>query len=512
MIKKILSLFIALTAVAWCFVGCSKPEPDSGPDSDVTSNVAFKEQEIVIYQGKTAQLEVLNLSENETVTSFESNNAEVASVSESGLVTANKAGTATVKVVTSLQGQALARIEVLSSDFVYLPSIVFDFTSLVLQKGDDYALGYTVLYKGNAVNAVVSFDSDDQTVATVDGKTLTAKGVGSCTVTASCEYDNQKTVATFTVTVTEKSVAVVTNYDNREIWTKDKFLLEVYVTENGSPAEVADLTFASGNASVATVDENNYLTAKIGGTAKITAKFSLNGVKYVVERDIYVYGARTLKINANGEEDQTIRGLKKGDKVILSLKNPPSNRAIKCWYVNGEKIPGNTFVMPDSQVVAEAKLVNQTEGDFTANFATGTIYDNRLSYAYLKGELKDSQGETAVDNDYVSLNSATKNEACIVYNFDESVEVTDSASVVIRFKLASGAKLYLGYKGNVRCMFASSTSSAPVGVNYKVKVNTDVWTELSVPLQTFADIGNFASAVEIGVVGIVYVDYITVNY
>ena len=63
-----------------------------------------------------------------------------------------------------------------------------------------------------------------------------------------------------------------------------------------------------------------------------------------------------------------MRGLLYGETVTLSLLNPIDGREVKCWYVNGEKLEGNTFSMLDENVVAIAKQVQTASISDTSFF------------------------------------------------------------------------------------------------------------------------------------------------
>lgn len=499
-------LLVAIFVIS-VFAGCTPTDnPEPKPD---TSTVAFSVTSTAVYVGETYQTELTGLAEGETVTAYHSNNQGVATVSDSGLVTAVSAGNATIKVTTNKGGQALLRVEVLSADMVYVPYIALSATEVTLQSGDRYAIDYSVTYMGKAIDVAVQWTSSDSNVATVDNGVITAKGNGDCAVEAKCSYNNAEGTAHITVSVGSAGIALTTSIDNRELYVKEVVDLYLYVTDNGQTVTPDNVTFTSANADVAKVDGTT-LTAVAGGNVEITATFTYNGEDYSITRNLYVYGYRVVTIRANGRTDSTVRGVVYGDKVTLKLKTPVTGRDVKCWYVDGERIDGNTFVMPDKNVVCEAKLTNQTEGNFTTNFANGTLFTEQITYEFVSSSLKDRGGNDVTDGNYVSLDSVTSQSASVVYNFDESVAVTDSASITLRIKLSGGARLYLGTATVVKCVAAVSTKSETVVWKQDVADNT--WTEIRIPLTTFAASGNFLSSVSLAVNGVVYVDYINVNY
>lgn len=500
-------LLVAILAIS-VFVGCT-PTDDPKPDPD-KSVVAFSVTSKSVYVGETYQTELTGLADGETVTAYHSNNQGVATVSDSGLVTAVSVGNATIKVATNKGGQSLLRVEVLSADMVYVPYIALSVAEVVLQNGDRYAIDYSVTYMGKAIEAAVQWTSSDSDIATVDNGVITAKGNGDCIVEAKCAYNNAEGAAHMAVKVISAGIALTTSIDNRELYVKDVVDLQLYVTDNGQSVTPDNVTFASANVDIAKVDGTT-LTAVAGGNAEITATFSYNGTDYSLTRNVYVYGYRVVTVRANGKTDNTMRGIVYGDKVTLNLKTPVAGRDVKCWYVDGERIDGNTFSMPDKNVVCEAKLTNQTEGNFTNNFGKGTLFTNQITYEFVSSPLADSKNNNVTDNNYVTLDCPVSGQnASIVYNFDESVAVTTSASITLRIKLSGNTKLYLGTSSVVKCVASKDTSGENVAWKQDIADNT--WTEIRIPLTTFAAEGNFVSSVSLAVSGIVYVDYININY
>ena len=123
-----------------------------------------------------------------------SSDEEVATV-ENGVVTALKAGTATI-TATSADGEKTATCTITVKEAA--SGVTLDKTTLSLEVGQEGQLTATIAPEGAL--ASISWTSSDDSVATVvDGK-VTAKKAGTATITVTT--DNGKT-ATCTVTVTE---------------------------------------------------------------------------------------------------------------------------------------------------------------------------------------------------------------------------------------------------------------------------------------------------------------------
>ena len=138
--------------------------------------------------------------------SWTSSDETVATVDESGNVTAVGAGTATVTVTTEDGGFTASCAVTVKAKVISVTGVTLDKTELELTVDDTAKLTATVA-PANADNAKVSWTSSDVTVATVDENgNVTAIGAGTATVTVTTE-DGSFT-ATCTVTVKAKAVPV----------------------------------------------------------------------------------------------------------------------------------------------------------------------------------------------------------------------------------------------------------------------------------------------------------------
>lgn len=118
---------------------------------------------------------------NQTV-GWVSGNESVATVNNSGLVTAVAPGTATISVIT-VDGSFMATCEVTVTDpTVAVTGVSLDQTSLALEPGETGTLVATVA-PGDATDKSVSWTSSDAAVATVADGVVTAVADGTCTIT-----------------------------------------------------------------------------------------------------------------------------------------------------------------------------------------------------------------------------------------------------------------------------------------------------------------------------------------
>ena len=164
----------------------------------IAKEIELNEVSLTLNEDETFQLEATVLPEDavdKTVT-WSSSNEDVATVSETGLVTALESGTA---VITATCEGVTATCEVTVQAIA--KEIELNEVSLTLNEDESFQLEATVLPE-DAVNKTVTWSSSDKDVATVSKKGLVeAVGKGTATITATCG----NATATCEVTVMDKT-------------------------------------------------------------------------------------------------------------------------------------------------------------------------------------------------------------------------------------------------------------------------------------------------------------------
>ena len=151
-------------------------------------------------------------------------------------------------------------------------SVTLDKTTLSLVEGGDYTLK-ALVNPSDADNKELTWSSSADAVATVDanGKVI-AIAEGTATITATCKAATS-VKATCAVTVTKKEIPVdavqLSEADPVSLSPDETLQLTAVVTPNNATA--TEVTWASDNTSVATVDASGLVTAHQGGVAYITA-------------------------------------------------------------------------------------------------------------------------------------------------------------------------------------------------------------------------------------------------
>jgi uncharacterized protein YjdB len=211
---------------------------------------------------------------NKTIT-WTSSDQSVATISNTGVVTAMKEGTTTITATSNNGKTATCKVTVEKAT-VAVTGISLDKTSITIKEEGTKTLVATIT-PSNATNQTVTWTSSDTTVATVtsSGK-VTGKKVGTATITA--KSNNGKT-ATCKVTVEKATTTVAVtgiSLDKTSITIKEEGTKTLVATITPSNATNQTVTWESSNTGVATVSSSGKVTGKKAGTATITAK-SNNG-------------------------------------------------------------------------------------------------------------------------------------------------------------------------------------------------------------------------------------------
>ena len=223
--------------------------------------------------GATVQLTATPKDANGTplsgrVVTWASDNQAVATVSASGLVTAQAVGTATL-TATSEGKSGTAAITV--TDVAVASVDVAPATASVPVNGTVQLVATPKDGSGTPLSGrVVTWASSSTTIATVSASGLvTGKAAGSATITATSEGKS----GTASITVTPVPVATVTvSPASQTLQTGGAVQLTATPRDaSGNPLSGRTITWASANQAVATVSATGLVTAQAVGTATITA-------------------------------------------------------------------------------------------------------------------------------------------------------------------------------------------------------------------------------------------------
>ena len=227
-----------------------------------------------LYVGGTVNLNASTSPTGQSI-SWSSSNSSVATVSNSGRVSAVGAGNATITAQFVYGGTTYSES---CSVSVIEVSVRISDSSLSMAVGDSEYLSAITSPSGESV----SWSSSDSSVASVNSSgRVTAVGAGSATITASMNYDGHSTSDVCKVAVQRPKVQISST--TLSMTSGDTEQLYAYTTP-----ENLNITWSSGNDSVATVDKNGTVKAVAKGSTMIWASIKVGGITYDAGCDITV--------------------------------------------------------------------------------------------------------------------------------------------------------------------------------------------------------------------------------
>jgi hypothetical protein len=151
--------------------------------------------------------------------------------------------------------------------------VSLDYGSKSMFVGDLFALTAIVL-PDDATDPSITWDSSDYTVAMVNSSgVVTAKGVGTATISATADGVTDTCEVTVNpdpdIDVDSVNLALASEF-SAVMYVGDTLLLEAYISP--SDATVQSVTWSSSDSSVASVSASGMVTAKAVGNAKISAE------------------------------------------------------------------------------------------------------------------------------------------------------------------------------------------------------------------------------------------------
>ena len=232
------------------------------------TGVKLNRTSVSLVKGKNVTLKATvnpGNASNKKVT-WTSSNKKVATVSN-GKVTAKNYGTAVITAKTSNGKKATCKVTVKNPKTVNPTSVKLSKTSVTLGKGKTTTLKAKV-NPGNATNKKVTWSTSNKKVATVSNGKITAKGVGTATITVKTSNGKKATCK-----VTVRNLPTKVKLSKTSATLKKGKTLTLKATVTPSKNVISTVTWTSSNSKVAVV-KNGKITAKAKGTATITVKTS----------------------------------------------------------------------------------------------------------------------------------------------------------------------------------------------------------------------------------------------
>ena len=222
--------------------------------------------------GQTVQLSAAVLDRqggrvSGVVLTWSSSDASIASVTQSGLVTALRNGTVTIRAAASgLEGRAIVTVAVPIAATISVTPDTVDISA-----GQTHQLVASVRGRSGQpiTNADVSWSSSDASVATVsDAGLITALRSGKATITAAAGETGDSTI----VLVDFPAYLWITSEESTLAVSQFIQLTTIILDRHGQTVSGAPVTWSSDNESIATVDGSGRVTGVRVGTTSIKAR------------------------------------------------------------------------------------------------------------------------------------------------------------------------------------------------------------------------------------------------
>ncbi len=285
------------------------------------SEITLDKTDIKLDKGATEQLTatVSPADASDDSVSWISSNNQVATVDQSGKVTAVKPGTATI---TAKAGDKTATCKVTVSSPLKGISIEKEIS---LGVSATYTLKVTYNPDDTTSNKTVTWTSSNPTVAKVDKGVVTALANGEAIITAKCgefSAECKVTVKDIPVTSVKLDKTSIELGKGATAVVKATLLPEDH-TYNGN------ITWTSSNTAVATVSANGMITAVSGGNAIITAQ--VGTVKTTCSVRVIDIPAKSVTL------DKTSFEIKAGERATLKATVSPSNSTDAVKFVSSNQ-------------------------------------------------------------------------------------------------------------------------------------------------------------------------------
>lgn len=475
--KKIKTALIALSCLFLVGGGLTACNPEDPTPIVTISNGETATLEV----GETLQLNVTKEHTDDAITYTSSNN-EVATVSDTGLVTAVAKGEATI---TAEAGDITDTIKITVTEAVVPPdpvveveSVTLNKTEITLEAGATETLTATVLPE-NATDKTVTWETSNAEVATVANGVVTAVAKGEATITAKAGEKS----ATCKVTVNEPAPAYLTIAEAKEKSVGETITVRGEVTAvSGKSAYIADETggfyvynWSYNGDDTAIVDGSWVLGMDVEVHGKI-AEFS-NLIQISNWDDARIEGTYAIEIEDEVTPMTPIALTEEGYKA-LTEKDAGNLYKFTAEYVSGTPSTGNnvstTWKLGSTNITLRTDKYDKVGIDET--FVAGDVYEitTPLSWYGSNPQFAFLGTGTVLDKQIIPLESlsltASKTEAVVGEIVTLTATKTPSnANGEVRFNITSDENQIATLDGN-------ELTASGVGI---VKVQASIGEALS---------------------------------
>jgi len=296
-----------------------------------SSALSIDKLSVSINPGEKEQLEAIFTpqSEDDKVI-WKSDNTDVATVSENGLVTAKKSGTAVITAMSSKDPSVYATCEVVV--ITPVTGVEIDKTRLEIKVGYNEKLTAGVLPETASYKGITWISSDESIVRVSQSGEVTAVSIGTAVVTASSIY-NPSLKAVCTVKVIPVPVEEIKLDKQTVTLYPDEYIL---INAEVLPSNASDkrVAWKSENTNIATVTAEGLVKAVNIGETKIIATSLYDSSKTAV-CVVKVVARPVTKVTFKNVPESILVGQSKALEVTVSPSNATDKTLV--WTSSDEK-------------------------------------------------------------------------------------------------------------------------------------------------------------------------------
>ena len=353
-------------------VGTHKAECTVTVNAKLTG-IKVTPDKVTVEKGQTANLNVAYLpadTTDEKAVTWKSENENVATVDENGVVTAVAGGTTKIVATAKANDKITAVCEVKVP--IHTESIELNKTEIIgLRKGDTEKLTVSFKPANTEDSKEVKWTSSDSTVASVD-KNGVVKGLKEGEATITVTTADGKHTASCVVKVKEVSIdldKVELAQDTPNTLLKgQQHKIKVVFNQDEEPTETATYEYKSLDESIASVDANGVVTALKAGQVmlEITVKASSGSMTIMHYMEVKEIPLESISIKGD------VTSLEEGKTTKLNVVFNPTNTTddkTVVWSSSDTKVATVDAKGVVKAVKAGTVKITAKVGDKTAEYA-----------------------------------------------------------------------------------------------------------------------------------------------
>lgn len=297
------------------------------------TSITLSETSISVVKDGTYKLKatVNPINSTEQSIAWISNDDSIATVVD-GVITGVSEGTTSIEATCDGKSASVIVTVTPNSGTIEPTSLLLSESALTMKVGETYSVVATI-NPTNAENKIITWTSTDETVATVNYGAISAVGVGTATITASCGLLSKSLTLTVENNIIDiAKISISPSITSITVGTTKRLDISILPTT----ATDKTITWTTSDSTVASVSSLGYVTGKKVGNTTIRAT-SKSGV-FTEALVIVVNEGYSVDYPDNYEFDSNslikVSYKKAGNKYYVTAKSPVTCDYLD-FYVNG---------------------------------------------------------------------------------------------------------------------------------------------------------------------------------